>query len=109
MQALAADAICALRIISSTVDARLVAVDALTGEPIAEVEERPVPTNGVASETYSPAQPYSVGLPSFGTEPLEESNMCGATLLDQLYCRIRFKGANYEGDFTPVTTQPTLT
>ncbi|MCA0964942.1 membrane-bound PQQ-dependent dehydrogenase, glucose/quinate/shikimate family [Salipiger bermudensis] len=79
-----------------------------TGEPIAEVEERPVPTDGVDNETYSPTQPYSVGLPSFGTEQLTESRMWGATLLDQLYCRIRFKSARYEGDFTPLTTEPTI-
>ncbi|WP_335948618.1 membrane-bound PQQ-dependent dehydrogenase, glucose/quinate/shikimate family [Salipiger bermudensis] len=78
-----------------------------TGAPIVPVEERPVPTEGVESETYSPTQPYS-GFPSFGTELLSENRMWGATLVDQLYCRIRFKGARYEGDFTPLTTDPTI-
>ncbi|MDF0598382.1 membrane-bound PQQ-dependent dehydrogenase, glucose/quinate/shikimate family [Psychromarinibacter halotolerans] len=78
-----------------------------TGEPIVPVEERPVPTDGVDNETYSPTQPYST-FPSFGTEELSENRMWGATLLDQLYCRVRFKGARYEGDFTPLTTDPTI-
>ncbi|WP_261398286.1 membrane-bound PQQ-dependent dehydrogenase, glucose/quinate/shikimate family [Maritimibacter alkaliphilus] len=87
---------------------QIFALNRETGVPIAEVEERPVPTDGVPSETYSPTQPYSVGFPSFGTEQLAENRMWGATLLDQLYCRIRFKGARYEGDFTPLTTDPTI-
>ncbi len=32
-----------------------------TGEPVAKVEERPVPAGNVKGERYSPTQPYSVG------------------------------------------------
>jgi quinate dehydrogenase (quinone) len=34
--------------------------------------------------------------------------MWGATPLDQLVCRIEFRNARYEGDFTPPGTTPAL-
>ncbi|WP_245444833.1 hypothetical protein [Pseudaminobacter soli (ex Li et al. 2025)] len=77
-------------------------LDRRDGKPIAEVEERPVPqTGGVPEDFLSPTQPYSVGMPSIGTEPFTEARMWGATPYDQLYCRIEFKKMRYEGEFTP--------
>ncbi|WP_378949322.1 membrane-bound PQQ-dependent dehydrogenase, glucose/quinate/shikimate family [Mesorhizobium sp. ANAO-SY3R2] len=77
-------------------------LDRRDGKPIAEVEERPVPqTGGVPEDFLSPTQPYSVGMPTIGTEPFTEARMWGATPYDQLYCRIEFKKLRYEGEFTP--------
>jgi len=73
----------------------------VTGEPIAEVEERPVPAGNLEGERYAPTQPFSVGMPSIGNETLVESDMWGATLLDQLVCRIQFAGMRHEGVYTP--------
>lgn len=73
----------------------------VTGEPIAEVEERPVPAGDLEGERYSPTQPFSVGMPSIGNETLVESDMWGATLLDQLVCRIQFADMRHEGVYTP--------
>ena len=50
-----------------------------TGEPVAKVEERPVPAGNVKGERYSPTQPYSVGMPMIGNQTLTESDMWGAT------------------------------
>ena len=72
-----------------------------TGEPIAEVEERPVPQGNVEGERYSPTQPYSVGMPQIGNETLKESDMWGVTLLDQMLCRIQFADMRVEGVYTP--------
>ena len=72
-----------------------------TGEPVAKVEERPVPQGNVAGERYSPTQPYSVGMPMIGNETLKESDMWGATPVDLLICRIAFKSMRHEGIFTP--------
>lgn len=72
-----------------------------TGEPIAEIEERPVPQGNVEGERYSPTQPYSVGMPMIGNGLLVESDMWGATPFDQLMCRISFKEMRYDGVFTP--------
>lgn len=74
-----------------------------TGEPLAEVEEKPVPQNGAApEETLSPTQPYSVGMPTIGAETLTEAKMWGLTMFDQLACRIEFRQLRYDGDFTPI-------
>ncbi|WP_455424498.1 glucose/quinate/shikimate family membrane-bound PQQ-dependent dehydrogenase [Dryocola sp. LX212] len=72
-----------------------------TGEPVAKVEERPVPQGNVEGERYSKTQPYSVGMPMIGNETLTESDMWGATPIDLLICRIEFKGMRHQGVFTP--------
>jgi quinate dehydrogenase (quinone) len=72
-----------------------------TGEPVAKVEERPVPQGNIAGERYSKTQPYSVGMPMIGNQTLTESDMWGATPIDMLICRIEFKGMRHQGVFTP--------
>lgn len=83
-------------------------LDRLTGEPLVETVERPVPQGAVAGETLSPTQPYPVGMPSFRGPDLNEKRMWGVTPFDHMWCRIRFKQARYEGDFTPISLQPTI-
>lgn len=95
-------------LILPTKTAQLFMLDRRTGEPIAEIEERPVPQDFLEGDKISPTQPFSVGMPAIGTEPLTEENMWGATFFDQLYCRIQFRKARYEGPFTKVTREPTL-
>jgi quinoprotein glucose dehydrogenase len=78
-----------------------------TGEPIIPVEERPAPQSGaVEGERLSPTQPASAL--SFRPEPLREADMWGATLIDQLYCRIRYRQLDYEGTYTPPSLNGTL-
>lgn len=84
-------------------------LDRRTGEPIADVQERAVPQNVQEGDTpLSPTQPYSVGMPAIGVEPLTEARMWGATIYDQLLCRIEFKKLRYQGDFTPPGTDRTI-
>lgn len=71
------------------------------GQPVAKVEEREVPQGNVPGERYSKTQPFSVGMPNIGNETLTESDMWGATPLDQLLCRIEFKGMRHQGVYTP--------
>jgi len=81
---------------------QLFLLDRRTGRALAQIAEQPVPQSGhVPEEWLSGTQPYSVGMPSIGTEPLSEARMWGATPLDQLWCRIRFRQLRYEGEFTP--------
>lgn len=72
-----------------------------TGEPIREVQEQTVPAGSVAGEHYSPTQPVSTGMPQIGAQTLTEADMWGATIFDQLACRIFFKKMRYTGLFTP--------
>lgn len=84
-------------------------LDRATGRPIAPVVERPVPQAGkVPEERLSPTQPESVGMPSLRGPDLDEASMWGLTPLDQLWCRIRFREARYDGPFTPLGTTPSL-
>jgi quinate dehydrogenase (quinone) len=76
-------------------------LDRRTGQPVKEVEERPVPQGGVPDERLSPTQPFSVGMPQFGNQHLTEADMWGISPLDQLMCRIGFREMRYEGPYTP--------
>jgi quinate dehydrogenase (quinone) len=76
-------------------------LDRQTGVPITKVEERAVPTNGVKGENLSKTQPYSVGMPQMRDAVLTEAKMWGITPIDQLNCRVQFKGLYYAGDYTP--------
>lgn len=83
-------------------------LDRQTGQPLTRVEERKVPAGNIPNETYSPTQPFSVGMPSIGADDLKESDMWGATPFDQLLCRIHFKSKRYTGLFTPPGTDASL-
>ena len=80
-------------------------LDRRTGEPIARVVERKVAT-GVAEEGRgSPTQPFSVGLPSFAGPRPSEERMWGFALLDQAWCRLKFRQARFDGAMTPLETE----
>ncbi len=83
-------------------------LDRRTGRPIDPVIEKPVPQGGVPEERTSKTQPFTTGFPSLSGPELHEKNMWGLTPLDQLWCRIRFVQARYEGPFTPAGTRDTL-
>lgn len=77
-----------------------------TGEPILPVKEVPAPTGAVEGDSTAPTQPVSTI--SFNPPRMTEKDMWGATLLDQMACRIAFRQLNYEGRYTPPTTGGTL-
>jgi quinoprotein glucose dehydrogenase len=84
-------------------------LDRRTGQPIDPVVEERVPQGGAPGNWTSPTQPFTTGFPSFAGPKLREQDMWGLTPLDELWCRIRFKQARYEGPFTPTeTTRSTL-
>lgn len=87
-------------VVQLTKRGQIFALDRATGKPIAEVVEKPVPTDVVKNDRVSPTQPYSVGMPQVGNAPLTEADMWGATFFDQLYCRIEFRRMRYDGEFT---------
>jgi quinoprotein glucose dehydrogenase len=80
-------------------------LDRRTGKPLREVTEKKTPQGAAPGDWVTPTQPFSTGFPSFAPADLRESDMWGATPLDQLWCRIRFKSARYEGQFTPQSLQ----
>ena len=87
---------------------QLFMLDRRDGKPITQVEERPVSQDMLPGDRVSPTQPFSVGMPQLTKMNLQESDMWGATMFDQLYCRIKFKQLRNEGPFTKLTDKPTL-
>jgi quinoprotein glucose dehydrogenase len=80
-------------------------LDRRNGQPLARVEERGVPQHGVPEERLALRQPFSVGMPSFAGVAPTEARMWGLTIFDQLWCRIKFRQARFEGTMTPLETQ----
>jgi quinoprotein glucose dehydrogenase len=95
-------------LIAPTKRGEIFVLDRRTGKPLTEVIEKPVPQGPVEGDWLSPTQPFSVGFPSFAPEDLSESQMWGATPLDQLWCRRRFRQSRYDGQFTPQSTQGSI-
>lgn len=82
-------------------------LDRRTGRPVTAVVERKVPQGAMPGDRLSPTQPYSIGMPQVIPTAFSEKTMWGATFLDQLYCRIRFRMLRYEGQYTPPSLRDT--
>ena len=76
-------------------------LDRRNGQPVYPVEQRAVSTDAMPGMNVAPTQPFSAL--SIGTEKLKESDMWGATIFDQLVCRIAFKSMRWEGEWTPLS------
>jgi quinoprotein glucose dehydrogenase len=92
-------------LVQPTKRAETFVLDRRTGRPIVPVHERPVPQGAAPGDRVSPTQPYS-DLPAFTGPHLTEAMMWGITPLDQLWCRIKFKEADYRGPMTPPGVRP---
>lgn len=95
-------------LVFATKAGQIFVLDRQTGEPLTEVEDRPVLPANIPDEPYAATQPVSVGMPQIGADTLVEADMWGATPFDQLICRIGFKSMRYEGLFTAPDTDMSL-
>jgi quinoprotein glucose dehydrogenase len=75
-------------------------LDRAIGRPPTPVGERRVPGGGVEPEERAPTQIFS-GWHTLAKPMLTERDMWGMSPIDQLYCRIQFRRADYRGPFTP--------
>ncbi len=87
-------------------------LDRRTGAAILPVQERPVPQTvqrgpQTRGEHYAPTQPFSP-LNLAPADRLDGAKMWGASMFDQLACRIIFHRLNYEGIYTPPSENGTL-
>ena len=81
-------------------------LDRATGTPIDPIVERATPQAGaVPEERLSATQPFPTNMPSLAGGTLTEATMWGLTPFDQMWCRIRFRQARYQG----IMTAPGLT
>lgn len=81
-------------------------LDRRTGDPLIPVTEQPAPGGAIEGDFTAPTQPLS-GL-SFRPPKMEERNMWGISLIDQMLCRIQFRQLKYDGQYTPPSLQGTL-
>ncbi|WP_209946120.1 glucose/quinate/shikimate family membrane-bound PQQ-dependent dehydrogenase [Bradyrhizobium elkanii] len=85
----------------------LFVLDRRNGELIVPAPERPVPQGAAPGDYVAPTQPFSE-LTFRPEKNLTGADMWGATIFDQLACRIMFHQMRYEGTFTPPSLQGTI-
>jgi quinoprotein glucose dehydrogenase len=93
-------------LVQPTKQGELFVLDRRDGRPLLPVREVPAPQGAAQGDHTHATQPQSAL--SLGPPPLRSRDMWGATVFDQLACRIAFHRLRYEGRFTPPTTQGTL-
>ncbi|MEP7208298.1 MAG: PQQ-binding-like beta-propeller repeat protein, partial [Casimicrobiaceae bacterium] len=93
-------------LVQPTKQGDLFVLDRRTGEPLLPVTEVPAPQGAAKGDQTAATQPHSAL--SFAPATLAGKDMWGATMFDQLYCRIAFHRLRYEGRFTPPSTQGSL-
>ena len=93
-------------LVQPTKQGELFVLDRRTGTPVLPVTEHAAPQGAAAGDRTAPTQPKSAL--SFDPPPLRERNMWGATMFDQLACRIAFHRLRYEGRFTPPSEQGSI-
>jgi quinoprotein glucose dehydrogenase len=93
-------------LVQPTKQGELFVLDRRTGTPVLPVTEVAAPQGAAKGDRTAATQPRSQL--SFDPPALKESNMWGATMFDQLACRIGFRQLRYEGRFTPPSTQGSL-
>ncbi len=80
-----------------------------TGEPIFDIEERPVPQGGVPGEHLSPTQPFPVAPPPIVSHrPVTEDNAFGMLLFDKWACADKINQYRSDGVYTPPSLEGTI-
>lgn len=93
-------------LVQPTKQGELFVLDRRNGQPVLPVTEKPAPQGAAEGDRTAPTQPVS--RLSFDPPPLRERDMWGATMFDQLACRIQFHRLRYEGRYTPPSMQGSL-
>jgi len=93
-------------LVQPTKQGELFVLDRRTGQPVLPVTETPAPQGAAEGDHAAPTQPVSAL--SYDPPPLSGADMWGATMFDQLACRIALKRLRYDGRFTPPSLQGSL-
>jgi quinoprotein glucose dehydrogenase len=94
-------------ILQPTKTGNLFVLDRRNGRPIVPAPEQRVPQGAAPGDHLSPTQPFSE-LSFRPARKLTGADMWGATIFDQLACRILFHQLRYDGMFTPPSVRGTL-
>lgn len=82
--------------------------DRKTGEPLFEIEERPVPPSQLVNEQTAKSQPYPVKPPPFSRQTFSEELISEVLPDSKASVLEKIKGANYGHKFTPPSTNGTV-
>jgi len=93
-------------LVQPTKQGEVYVLDRRTGRPVLPVSEKPAPQGAARGDRTAATQPVSAL--SYDPPPLTGADMWGATMFDQLACRIMFHRLRYEGRYTPPSTQGSL-
>lgn len=83
------------------------ALDRETGQPLFDVEDRPVPASDVPGERAASTQPFST-LPTIAPQSVTENDAFGVLGFDQAWCARQIAAHRNEGLFTPPSTRGTV-
>ncbi len=82
-------------------------LDRLTGKPLMEVDEKPVPKSDIPGETASPTQPFPAWS-ALVPQKLTAADAWGPTPEARAWCQEHIRALRNEGMFTPPSLQGTL-
>src|SRR5581483_8090739 len=85
----------------------LFVLDRLTGKPLHEVKERPVPKSDIPGEDASPTQPVPAWSPMV-PQRITADDAWGATPEMRQWCREKIASLRNDGMFTPPSVQGTI-
>lgn len=86
----------------------LFAFNRLTGEPLYEITERPVPASDVPGERLSPTQPFS-SIPALTDQSaITADDAFGVLWFDRRGCRRVINSSRSDGIYTPISLQGTI-
>ncbi len=89
-------------VLQGTKTGHIFSFDRETGEPIFDIQERPVPQDGVPGEHLSPTQPFPVAPPSVARHTaVTEEDAWGMLFFDKRACRKRIGRLTPGGLYTP--------
>jgi quinoprotein glucose dehydrogenase len=80
----------------------------LTGKPLFDIEERPVPKSEVAGEATWPTQPHPVKPPPYARQSFSRDELTDVTPESRTYCSKLIEGAAFGTLFTPISLKPTV-
>jgi quinoprotein glucose dehydrogenase len=96
-------------VLQGTKTGHIFSFDRATGEPVFEIEERPVPQGGAEGEHLSATQPVPIAPPSIArSEAITENDGWGILYFDKRACRKKMAGLRSEGIFTPPSVEGTI-
>ena len=82
--------------------------DRLTGKPLFDIEERPVPKSEVPGEYTHPTQPFPVKPPPFTRQSMKPEEVTDATPESRAFCEAIIKDAVFGNLYTPIGFKKTI-